>query len=64
MPGYLQRLLAMVGYAFIRFRVEGDTMGHFKAVLRQGRFFSLSWWSSCLGSSRNWRDWKKGEVFT
>jgi uncharacterized membrane protein YphA (DoxX/SURF4 family) len=34
----------MVGYAFIRLRVEGDAMVHFKAVLRHGGIFlSLSW---------------------
>ena len=32
----------MVGYAFIRFRVEGDAMVHFKAVLRQGGIFSFA----------------------
>jgi hypothetical protein len=32
----------MVGYAFIRFRVEDDAVGHFKAVLRQGGIFSFA----------------------
>lgn len=35
--------LTIVSYAFIRFRAgEGDTLGHVKAVLRQGGIFALA----------------------